>query len=171
MADLRVQAWGLVLNHIDLFEFVHLLKLFLTLVCPFPQQQLIDSLSRKLSVLREAQQSLLEDIGANCTLGEEVESLVQTVCKPNELDKFRMFIGDLEKVVSLLLSLSGRLARVENALSGLGLEASHDERVRRARRVGDRLGKDQVRTRRSLFFGLITPVLTSSHLLPVCFRD
>ncbi|CAL8308603.1 unnamed protein product [Merluccius merluccius] len=27
-----------------------------------------------------------------------------------------MFVGDLDKVVSLLLSLSGRLARVENAL-------------------------------------------------------
>uniref|UniRef100_A0A3B5R9U6 ASD2 domain-containing protein n=1 Tax=Xiphophorus maculatus TaxID=8083 RepID=A0A3B5R9U6_XIPMA len=30
-----------------------------------------------------------------------------------------MFVGDLDKVVSLLLSLSGRLARVENALNSL----------------------------------------------------
>uniref|UniRef100_G1T3C8 ASD2 domain-containing protein n=1 Tax=Oryctolagus cuniculus TaxID=9986 RepID=G1T3C8_RABIT len=39
-----------------------------------------------------------------------------------------MFIGDLDKVVNLLLSLSGRLARVENVLSGLGEDASNEER-------------------------------------------
>uniref|UniRef100_UPI00398E8C2E protein Shroom4-like n=1 Tax=Pristiophorus japonicus TaxID=55135 RepID=UPI00398E8C2E len=92
------------------------------------KQQLISSLSRKLSVLHEAQKSLLEDISANCALGEEAERMVNKVCKPNEFDKYRMFIGDLDKVVNLLLSLSGRLARVENALNNLGPDASEEER-------------------------------------------
>ncbi|NXU78035.1 SHRM3 protein, partial [Oreotrochilus melanogaster] len=35
--------------------------------------------------------------------------------------------GDLDKVVNLLLSLSGRLARVENVLSSLGENASSEE--------------------------------------------
>lgn len=83
------------------------------------KQELIDSLSTKLHVLREARESLQEDVQDNNALGEEVEATVQSVCKPNELDKFRMFVGDLDKVVSLLLSLSGRLARVENALNNL----------------------------------------------------
>ncbi|XP_018104730.1 protein Shroom2 isoform X1 [Xenopus laevis] len=39
-----------------------------------------------------------------------------------------MFIGDLEKIVNLLLSLSGRLARVENALNNLDETVSPDER-------------------------------------------
>ncbi|XP_041076230.1 protein Shroom4-like isoform X2 [Polyodon spathula] len=136
------------------------------------KQQLIDSLSRKLSVLREAQQSLLEDIGANCTLGEEVESLVQTVCKPNELDKFRMFIGDLEKVVSLLLSLSGRLARVENALSGLSLEASHDERLaltEKKQQLSGQLGearelKEHVDRRERVVLEVLSRYLTEEQL-------
>uniref|UniRef100_A0A670KAV2 ASD2 domain-containing protein n=1 Tax=Podarcis muralis TaxID=64176 RepID=A0A670KAV2_PODMU len=55
-------------------------------------------------------------------LGREVENHVKGVCKPHEYEKFRLFIGDLEKVVNLLLSLSGRLARVENALSSLDLD-------------------------------------------------
>uniref|UniRef100_A0A3Q4GY98 Shroom family member 4 n=1 Tax=Neolamprologus brichardi TaxID=32507 RepID=A0A3Q4GY98_NEOBR len=76
-------------------------------------KQLMESLRKKLGVLREAQRGLQEDIRANAQLGEEVESMVVSVCKPNEVDKFRMFIGDLDKVVSLLLSLSGRLLRVE----------------------------------------------------------
>ncbi|XP_034386630.1 protein Shroom2 isoform X2 [Cyclopterus lumpus] len=83
----------------------------------YKKQQLIDSLSKKLQVLREARESLQEDVLDNNALGDEVEARVQQVCKPNELDKFRMFVGDLDKVVSLLLSLSGRLARVENALN------------------------------------------------------
>ncbi|KAM6921354.1 protein Shroom2 isoform 2-T2 [Xenentodon cancila] len=92
------------------------------------KQELIDSLSKKLQVLREARESLQEDVLDNNALGDEVEAQVQQVCKPNELDKFRMFVGDLDKVVSLLLSLSGRLARVENALNSLEEDATPEER-------------------------------------------
>ncbi|XP_024260431.2 protein Shroom2-like [Oncorhynchus tshawytscha] len=92
------------------------------------KQELVDSLSRKLQVLREARESLQEDVCDNNALGEEVEATVQQVCMPNQLDKFRMFIGDLDKVVSLLLSLSGRLARVENALNSLEDGTSPEER-------------------------------------------
>lgn len=97
--------------------------------CLSLQQELIESLSKKLQVLREARESLLEDMQDNNTLGEEVEANVQAICKPNELDKFRMFVGDLDKVVSLLLSLSGRLARVENALDNLEEGVSAEEKV------------------------------------------
>ncbi|XP_073523418.1 protein Shroom2 isoform X2 [Phyllobates terribilis] len=92
------------------------------------KQELIDSISKKLQVLREARETLLEDIQCNNALGEEVEIIVKEVCKTNEFDKFRMFIGDLEKIVNLLLSLSGRLARVENALNNLDESASPEER-------------------------------------------
>ncbi|XP_062306125.1 protein Shroom2 isoform X3 [Osmerus eperlanus] len=92
------------------------------------KQELIDSLSRKLRVLREARESVQEDVLDNNALGREVEATVQQACRPNELDKFRMFVGDLDKVVSLLLSLSGRLARVENALNSLEEDAPTEER-------------------------------------------
>ncbi|XP_028646331.1 protein Shroom2 isoform X2 [Erpetoichthys calabaricus] len=92
------------------------------------KHELIDSISKKLQVLRDARESLQEDIQANNELGEEVEAKVKQVCKANEFDKFRMFIGDLDKVVSLLLSLSGRLARVENALNNLDEAASAEEK-------------------------------------------
>ncbi|XP_041647155.1 protein Shroom2 isoform X2 [Cheilinus undulatus] len=92
------------------------------------KQELINSLTKKLQVLREARESLQEDVLDNNALGNEVEAQVQQVCKPNELDKFRMFVGDLDKVVSLLLSLSGRLARVENALNSLEEDATAEEK-------------------------------------------
>lgn len=61
-----------------------------------------------------------------------MDDLVQERCKPNEKDKYRMFVGDLEKIVNLLLSLSARLARVENALDALRdkeSQESAEERV------------------------------------------
>ncbi|XP_012506422.1 PREDICTED: protein Shroom3 [Propithecus coquereli] len=90
--------------------------------------ELIGSLTHKLETLQEAKGSLLVDIKLNNALGEEVEALIRELCKPNEFDKYRMFVGDLDKVVNLLLSLSGRLARVENVLSSLGDDASSEER-------------------------------------------
>ncbi|XP_075400284.1 protein Shroom3 isoform X2 [Tenrec ecaudatus] len=90
--------------------------------------ELIGSLTQKLETLEEAKGSVLMDIKLNNALGEEVETLIREHCKPNEFDKYKMFIGDLDKVVNLLLSLSGRLARVENVLSGLGADASNEER-------------------------------------------
>lgn len=113
-------------SHINLTIISHKSSSSLSLF----QQELIDSISRKLKVLKEARETLFEDIQANNLLGDEVEVVVKEVCKPNEFDKFRMFIGDLDKVVNLLLSLSGRLARVENALNNLDENASPEERVR-----------------------------------------
>ncbi|XP_069834276.1 protein Shroom3 isoform X3 [Dendropsophus ebraccatus] len=90
--------------------------------------ELIASLNHKLEILKHAKESLLVDINLNNSLGEEVEVLVEKLCKPNEFDKYKMFIGDLDKVVNLLLSLSGRLAKVENVLSTLGQDANAEER-------------------------------------------
>ncbi|KAL9836903.1 protein Shroom4 isoform 6-T8 [Geothlypis trichas] len=91
--------------------------------------QLIESLSRKLVVLQEAQQGLQEDISANGALGEDVAARLKALCTPGEFDKYRLFVGDLDKVVNLLLSLSGRLARVETALGSLGPHASAEDKL------------------------------------------
>ncbi|KAI1902609.1 hypothetical protein AGOR_G00017690 [Albula goreensis] len=88
----------------------------------YQKQKLVERVRRRLSVLREAQRGLQEDVRANTRLGEEVEALLLAVCRPGEVDRFRRVIGDLDNVVSLLLSLSSRLLRVETALEGLGAE-------------------------------------------------
>lgn len=93
------------------------------------QLQLIESLSRKLVVLQEAQRGLQEDISANGALGEDVAARLQALCTPGEFDKYRLFVGDLDKVVNLLLSLSGRLARVETALGSLGPHAPAEDKL------------------------------------------
>uniref|UniRef100_A0A8C0IML7 Shroom family member 4 n=1 Tax=Chelonoidis abingdonii TaxID=106734 RepID=A0A8C0IML7_CHEAB len=134
--------------------------------------QLIESISRKLAVLQEAQRGLQEDINANAALGEEVECQVKGVCKPNEFDKFRLFIGDLDKVVNLLLSLSGRLARVENALNSLDHEATEDEKLallEKKRQLTEQLEdakdlKEHVDRRERAVFGTISRSLPAEQL-------
>ncbi|KAM5192694.1 protein Shroom3 [Mantella aurantiaca] len=91
--------------------------------------EFISNLSRKLEMLKGVKESLIVDIKHNNSLGEQVEALIEQLCKPNEFDKYKMFIGDLDKVVSLLLSLSGRLAKVENVLSTLSEDTSAEERT------------------------------------------
>ncbi|XP_044887449.1 protein Shroom4 isoform X4 [Mauremys mutica] len=134
--------------------------------------QLIESISRKLAVLQEAQRGLQEDINANAALGEEVECQVKGVCKPNEFDKFRLFIGDLDKVVNLLLSLSGRLARVENALNSLDHVATEDEKLallEKKRQLTEQLEdakdlKEHVDRRERAVFGTISHSLPAEQL-------
>ncbi|KAM4676396.1 protein Shroom1 isoform 2-T2 [Discoglossus pictus] len=81
------------------------------------KRELISSITSKLEDLCGQRESLLCDINENLRHGKDMEAVVKGVCKPNEYERYMMFIGDLEKVVSLLFSLSMRLARVENALS------------------------------------------------------
>ncbi|MCI4386812.1 hypothetical protein PGIGA_G00066900 [Pangasianodon gigas] len=81
--------------------------------------ELVQALTVSLEALRMERERLAEEQQCYSALGCRIEALVQEHCKPNESEKYRMFIGDLEKIVNLLLSLSGRLARVENALNAL----------------------------------------------------
>ncbi|XP_060791681.1 protein Shroom3 isoform X3 [Neoarius graeffei] len=81
--------------------------------------QLLQALTVSVAALRMERERLAEEQQCYSALGCRIEALVQEHCKPNETEKYHMFIGDLEKIVNLLLSLSGRLTRVENALNAL----------------------------------------------------
>ncbi|XP_065546701.1 protein Shroom1 isoform X2 [Lathamus discolor] len=78
--------------------------------------ELMSRLRSKLQTLYGERELVLSDARACAVRGTELEALVQDVCRHNEFERYLMFIGDLEKVVSLLLCLSSRLARVQNAM-------------------------------------------------------
>ncbi|NXN35561.1 SHRM1 protein, partial [Rhinoptilus africanus] len=78
--------------------------------------ELISSLRSKLRTLWEERELVLSEARECAERGEKLEATVRELCKPNEFERYMMFIGDLEKVVSLLLCLSSRLARVQNAM-------------------------------------------------------
>ncbi|XP_022161586.1 uncharacterized protein LOC111027502 isoform X1 [Myzus persicae] len=87
---------------------------------------LVSRLDRKLKVLRDEQIALAEEATLNETLGVSVADRVKSVAKPQEANKFKTHVQEVGHITSLLLSLSGRLARAENAL--LDLDADHSEK-------------------------------------------
>ncbi|KAL0279764.1 UNVERIFIED_CONTAM: hypothetical protein PYX00_001251 [Menopon gallinae] len=90
------------------------------------KEELMARLDKKLEILREEQLALLEECSANDELGATVANSVAKLARPHEAAKYRLHVEEVGKITSLLLGLSGRLARAENAL--LGLPSHHDDR-------------------------------------------
>ena len=80
--------------------------------------------------MEEGREALRLELEENGLRGRAVEALVQERCQPMEVERYALFIGDLEKVVSLLLCLSARLARVQNALSTVDQHTDAEEKVK-----------------------------------------
>lgn len=87
-------------------------------------------IEERLRSLEETRGALQTEIQENQARGEALEVLVRERCVPVELERYSLFIGDLERVVSLLLCLSARLARVQNALSTVDQHTDAEEKVR-----------------------------------------
>ncbi|KAG5325040.1 SHRM2 protein, partial [Pseudoatta argentina] len=90
------------------------------------KEELMMRLDRKLVVLRAEQEAVREEGEVNETLGARVAARVSAVARPPEASKYRNHVEEVGKITSLLLGLSGRLARAENAL--YGMPADHVER-------------------------------------------
>ncbi|NXS16348.1 SHRM1 protein, partial [Mystacornis crossleyi] len=90
--------------------------------------ELMASLHSRLQALWEEQKLVLSEARECAKQGEELEAMVRDLCKPKEFERYVMFIGDLEKVVSLLLCLSSRLARVQNAMSRIDGNTDAEEK-------------------------------------------
>ncbi|NP_001277718.1 protein Shroom1 isoform 2 [Mus musculus] len=58
-----------------------------------------------------------------------LEAAVSQACTPRELERFRRFMTDLERVLGLLLLLGSRLVRVNLALARAGSNSDPDERA------------------------------------------
>nr|XP_019952855.1 PREDICTED: protein Shroom1-like [Paralichthys olivaceus]XP_019952856.1 PREDICTED: protein Shroom1-like [Paralichthys olivaceus]XP_019952857.1 PREDICTED: protein Shroom1-like [Paralichthys olivaceus]XP_019952858.1 PREDICTED: protein Shroom1-like [Paralichthys olivaceus] len=89
---------------------------------------LVSCIEERLLSLEEARGALQVEILENTACGETLEVLVRERCLPVELERYNLFIGDLERVVSLLLCLSARLARVQNALSTVDQHTDAEEK-------------------------------------------
>lgn len=84
-------------------------------------------LDKKLVVLRAEQEAVREEGEVNEALGQRVAGRVAAAAQPAEASKYRLHVEEVGKITSLLLGLSGRLARAENAL--YGMPADHADRV------------------------------------------
>ncbi|XP_023225699.1 protein Shroom2-like [Centruroides sculpturatus] len=91
-------------------------------------EELIASIRRKLNTLHIEQVAIREEISQNDILGQDITARVEELAKQNEIEKYRLHVEELDKIINLLLSLSGRLARAQNALTNLSDDVSHEEK-------------------------------------------
>ncbi|XP_055550546.1 protein Shroom isoform X3 [Wyeomyia smithii] len=100
------------------------------------KEELVQRLGKKLLVLSNEQTSIAEESNANDMLGNDVALKVAQKVRPTDASKFRSYVDDVGYITMLLLSLSGRLARTDNALHNI--DDSHpDKKILEAKR--DRL--------------------------------
>ncbi|XP_035194246.1 protein Shroom1 [Oxyura jamaicensis] len=134
--------------------------------------ELISSLRSKLRALGEDRELVLSEASECAARGKELEATVRDVCKPNEFERYLMFIGDLEKVVSLLLCLSSRLARVQNAMRKIDGNTDAEEKqslnerhklLSRQREDAKDL-KENLDRRGRVVSGILTKYLTEQQL-------
>ncbi|XP_051955815.1 protein Shroom1-like [Xyrauchen texanus] len=92
------------------------------------KRQLIADIEERLKSLEEVRSTLQGEEKENGARGDALETLVRESCVPAELERYTQFIGDLERVVSLLMCLSARLARVQNALSTVDDKTDTEEK-------------------------------------------
>uniref|UniRef100_H3CBT2 Shroom family member 3 n=1 Tax=Tetraodon nigroviridis TaxID=99883 RepID=H3CBT2_TETNG len=81
--------------------------------------ELCEALRHSVAALQQEREALREEQRHHRALGASIDSLVQERLKANERDKYSVFVGDLERIVNLLLSLCSRLMRIDRALLAL----------------------------------------------------
>lgn len=136
------------------------------------KKQLMAHIKHQLKSLEDVRSAVQAEEKANGARGEAVQALVGLCCIPAELERYTQFIGDLERVLSLLLCLSARLARVQNALSTVddSIDAeekqSLDSRYRLLCKQRDDAKdlKDNLDRRERLVSGILCKQLTDTQM-------
>ena len=69
----------------------------------------------RLDTQRKHQQLLKESSKSNEDVGKEILSHLRDVCQQQEIDKVKLFTEEVDKITSLIIGLSSRLAKVNAA--------------------------------------------------------
>ncbi|KAH0629751.1 hypothetical protein JD844_012092 [Phrynosoma platyrhinos] len=135
-------------------------------------KELISNIQLKLQALLDKKELIQSEAKAHAAHSKELELVVQGLCKPNEYERYLMFIGDLEKVVSLLLCLSSRLARVQNAMGKMDENTDAEEkyslnerhRLLSKQREDAKDLKENLDRRERVVSGILSKYMTESQL-------
>ena len=78
--------------------------------------ELINRINKKIEILVNEQANIVEEQLVIDALGADVAKLVSEKCRAMESSKFHSYVDDVGHITLLLLSLSGRLAKLINSL-------------------------------------------------------
>lgn len=83
-----------------------------------------------MEILRAEREAIKDEVRLNTDLGIQVTEKVVNRARAPEIDKYKLHVEEIDKITALLLGLSGRLARAQNALIMVTSDVSPAERVR-----------------------------------------
>ncbi|XP_028397537.1 protein Shroom3-like isoform X2 [Dendronephthya gigantea] len=91
---------------------------------------LISSMKKKVELLQEQESEIQEEMKQNDNLGKQVAEEVKSSTSGTEYSKFELFVGELNNIIGLLLSLTQRMHRYEILLQDIDLadENGRDKR-------------------------------------------
>eukprot|EP00095_Tigriopus_kingsejongensis_P005933 maker-scaffold316_size209483-snap-gene-1.28 protein:Tk05933 transcript:maker-scaffold316_size209483-snap-gene-1.28-mRNA-1 annotation:"protein shroom" len=138
------------------------------------KELLLSRISRKIDILKGEQVTLKAETKLNEDLGREISVQVMQTAQPNECDKFKLHLEEIDKISSLIFGLSGRLARAENAMLCLSNDCDDKEKEilsRKRDKLADQLSeakklKDNIDKRSKLVGDMLRKYLKDST-----FRD
>eukprot|EP00092_Neocalanus_flemingeri_P028530 GFUD01030983.1.p1 GENE.GFUD01030983.1~~GFUD01030983.1.p1 ORF type:complete len:714 (-),score=140.02 GFUD01030983.1:82-2223(-) len=81
------------------------------------QSSTVSGVQRQLETIKHQKEMLIKDIVQNEELGMSVTHKLEEVMSSREKDKYNTFIGELEKVILLMLSINVRLQKAEEELA------------------------------------------------------
>ncbi len=87
-------------------------------------------MQKKIEELKCQEKEIGDEIKVNEDLGKKVKHMVETKAMQSEFSKYELFIGELNKIVALLLSLTQRLHRYEQMLQDLDMSEEEDKEKR-----------------------------------------
>merc|ERR1719245_1594407 len=93
------------------------------------KEELTSKISNKLEILRAELANLKSESKSNEEIGRQITVKVMQVAQPNECEKYKLHVEEIDKITSLLLGLAARLARAENAFA-LCTDQSEKEQLR-----------------------------------------
>ena len=85
-----------------------------------------------MEVLRAELTNLKTETKTNEEVGRLITVKVMQVAQPNECEKYKLHVEEIDKITSLLLGLAARLARAENAFA---LCTDQSEKVRKRGKI------------------------------------
>jgi len=85
-------------------------------------------LEKWVARLRSESASLKAETKANEEVGRGVTVKVMQSAAPNECDKYKLHVEETDKITSLLLGLTARMARMENSIAATAATASQDQK-------------------------------------------
>lgn len=95
------------------------------------QQTSIETgVQRQLATVKEQKERLIKEIVENEQVGMDIQARLEASLTGRDLEKYGVYLEEMEKVVLLLLSLSSRLERAEEELACGNLTDWEKEAIR-----------------------------------------